>query len=169
MRTVIVAIALLFVLGNAQLFRSTMSPSDPQHVRKAYHDLQAAFSNLTWMTGSPGLGSLFTADGTWCSEKGSPCVTGATNITNYVGGFKSYLGLTDAIAHFSDLSVNGNYGSFDYVKTFACSGSCGHRTCLVPGKSGFMVKDGSSSIVELNDYVDNDLWMSLCIGHCTQC
>ena len=160
------AVLALAVIG---LLCGAVTAQDNPKVIEAIRKVEASFSNITHLTTAPGLGALFTPDGVWCSLMGSPCNVGAANITAYVNGFKGMLKMTDAYASFTNLNSNGNYGSFDYVKTFSCGSPCGARTCLVRGKSGIRVAPDTSTVVELDDYVAMSDFVRMCLQRCQQC
>jgi hypothetical protein len=163
-----VLLALVFAAA-ASAMQATVPPSPSDPTFAAARRLEAAFSNITFLTVSPGLGSLFTPNGTWCSQKGAPCVTTPANITGYAAGFRKGFGLVDALAHFSYYSSTANYGSFDYTKTFTCTSPCGMRTCLIIGKSGFHIDPVTNLVQQLDDYVDAALAEQTCFGRCSKC
>ena len=143
---------------------ASATPATAAQVRAGFLTIQSAFSNITLL--KDGLGQIFTPDGQWCALVGSPCQNTAANISAFGQGFVHGFNLVSAISKFSGLSVNNGYGSFDYVKTFTCQASCGARTCLVPGKSGFEVDAATGKIIFLHDYVDANDWATLCVNNC---
>jgi hypothetical protein len=159
LRALLLAAAVLTIGCSAQ--------SDP--VLTAAMKLEGIFSNISALAGTPGLGSLFAPNGEWCALMGQPCQTSPANITAYAGGFKKGFGLVDALARFTEVTVSGNYGSFDYVKTFVCTAPCGPRVCLINGKSGFQVDPSTGLVVYLHDYIMADLEEKNCINRCSKC